>query len=79
MQATPTQTTQAISAPEHVALRDERYAANYLGVSVETLRSWRLKNLGPRYRKLGRAVRYAITDLVAFVNASPAGGGDLAA
>lgn len=34
-----------------------------LGVSRFTVRSWRLKGLGPRFLKMGRAVRYRPEDV----------------
>ena len=34
-----------------------------LGVSRFTVRSWRLKGLGPRFLKMGRAVRYRPQDV----------------
>lgn len=37
--------------------------AERLGVSRFTVRSWRLKGLGPRFLKLGRAVRYRTEDV----------------
>jgi hypothetical protein len=33
--------------------RNERFAAAYLGVHVETLRGWRKRKTGPPWRKLG--------------------------
>ncbi|MDA8255021.1 MAG: helix-turn-helix domain-containing protein [Betaproteobacteria bacterium] len=49
-------------------LLDEREAAAILGASVQTLRNWRWRGEGPRYRKLGlRLVRYLRADLLAFV------------
>lgn len=57
------------------ALGDERFAASYLSVKVETLRTWRKQGRGPLYRKLGRCVRYRLSDLFEFVEAQPAGGG----
>ena len=45
-------------------------AANLLGLSRRTLEAFRIHGGGPRYRRLGkRAVRYAQSDLVEFVNA----------
>lgn len=38
-------------------------AAAYLGLSESTLEKARVYGNGPRYVKLGRAVRYRITDL----------------
>ncbi len=43
-------------------LRDVEVAAR-LGVSRFTVRSWRLKGLGPRFLKMGRAVRYRREDV----------------
>ena len=37
--------------------------ANRLGVSRFTVRSWRLKVVGPRFLKMGRAVRYRPQDV----------------
>ena len=51
-------------------LRDEHAAADFLGVSVKTLRGWRCRGGGPAYRKLGAAVRYADEDLTEFVEAA---------
>jgi predicted DNA-binding transcriptional regulator AlpA len=34
-----------------------------LGVSRFTVRSWRLKGVGPRFLKMGRAVRYRPEDV----------------
>jgi excisionase family DNA binding protein len=34
-----------------------------LGVSRFTVRSWRLKGVGPRFLKMGRAVRYRLQDV----------------
>ena len=49
---------------------DEREAARVLGVkSFKTLQSWRTQRVGPPYLKIGRAVRYRIEDLHAFMNA----------
>jgi hypothetical protein len=42
-------------------------AAERLSLSVATLRAWRLVGRGPRYVKFGRAVRYLVTDLEAFI------------
>ena len=37
--------------------------ATRLGVSRFTVRSWRLKGLGPRFLKMSRAVRYRSEDV----------------
>lgn len=38
-------------------------AANYLGLAESTLEKARVSGTGPKYLKLGRAVRYRIADL----------------
>jgi hypothetical protein len=59
--------------------RDERFAAAYLSVSVDTLRGWRRRRQGPRFLKLGaKSVRYSLRDLISFAEASPGGGGTAA-
>jgi hypothetical protein len=55
--------------------RDEKFAARYLGVAVETLRTYRKKHRGPEYRKIGgKLVRYSLKSLRAFVDSQPRGG-----
>ena len=49
-------------------LVDENEAAAILGARVQTLRNWRWRGEGPRYRKIGlRLVRYEKRDLLAFI------------
>ena len=48
--------------------KDDEYvndviAAVFLGVNVQSLRNWRHKGTGPRYYKIGGAVRYLTSDL----------------
>ena len=50
------------STSEKRTLTDVEVAAR-LGVSRFTVRSWRLKGLGPRFMKMGRAVRYRLEDV----------------
>jgi hypothetical protein len=49
---------------------DEKKAAEFLGLAVQTLRNRRHKRLPPAYVKLGRSVRYQMDDLKDFVNKS---------
>ena len=45
-----------------------REAAEYLGCTYGTLKSWRARGEGPKYHKVnGRLVRYHVTELDAFV------------
>jgi predicted DNA-binding transcriptional regulator AlpA len=47
-------------------LTDIEVAAR-LGVSPFTVRSWRLKGVGPKFLKMGRAVRYRPEDVDEYV------------
>jgi hypothetical protein len=44
-------------------------AALILGVEIETLRTWRVRKQGPRYRKFGRLIRYGLADLRSYADA----------
>ena len=44
----------------------EKQAAEYLGMSVKTLQAWRFYSKGPKYLKIGRAVRYTFEYLDQF-------------
>lgn len=46
---------------------NERQAAKILRVAVQTLRNWRHSRRGPAYVKFGRAVRYQIQDIEAYI------------
>ena len=47
---------------------DEKQAARFLSVAVQTLRNWRHQRRGPAYIKMGRSVRYQFKDLEDFMN-----------
>ena len=47
----------------------EEEAADYIGVSPATLRSWRCRERGPRFIKVGRRVGYLRKDLDAYLSA----------
>lgn len=55
--------------PASIKLITAGQTATLLGVRVTTLESWRLRGNGPRYRKIGRLVRYAETDVLAWIDA----------
>ncbi|MDP1550510.1 MAG: helix-turn-helix domain-containing protein [Nitrosomonas sp.] len=45
-------------------------AAEYIGgLKPNTLEGWRTQGIGPRYRKIGRLVRYSTDDLDAYLEA----------
>lgn len=45
----------------------EKQAARLLSVAVQTLRNWRFLKKPPRYIKIGRSVRYQLSDLQEFM------------
>jgi len=51
------------------ALLNETEAARILAMQVTTLRRWRWSGKGPRFVKIGAAVRYDPADLTAFIEA----------
>lgn len=56
------------SAPAPLTTKE---AARYLTISPRTLEDWRYRGGGgPPFRLLGRSVRYAVSDLIAFMNGS---------
>lgn len=56
----PTNFNQSLTTPE---------AAQFIGIKPATLEHWRWEKCGPRYLKLGRAVRYRLEDLNAWLEA----------
>ncbi len=51
------------------ALVNEAGAAHVLSLSVKTLRRWRWAGKGPRFVKVGAAVRYDPAELATFIEA----------
>jgi hypothetical protein len=49
---------------------DEHELAARLNISVLTIRGWRRTGTGPRFRKYGSAVRYAVADVEDFEKAA---------
>jgi predicted DNA-binding transcriptional regulator AlpA len=56
------------------ALLDEHDIARMTRLSVASVRRWRLVKKGPRYIKIGSAVRYRPADLAAWLDRCPSGG-----
>ncbi len=59
-------------------LLNERDVARITGLSVASVRRWRLYRQGPKYIKFGAAVRYRAADVAAFIESRPSGGGQRA-
>jgi predicted DNA-binding transcriptional regulator AlpA len=64
--------TTASNTPER--LLNEREVARITGLSVASVRRWRLLRLGPRYIKIGAAVRYKPEDIAKWLETRPTGG-----
>ena len=56
-------------------LLNEHDVARITSLSVATVRRWRLLNRGPKYIKIGAAVRYRSEDLTAWLQSRPFAGG----
>ena len=55
-------------------LLNEHDVARVTGLSVASVRRWRLLRQGPRYLKIGSAVRYRADDISAWLGTRPTGG-----
>jgi predicted DNA-binding transcriptional regulator AlpA len=55
-------------------LLNEHDVARITGLSVASVRRWRLLRLGPKYLKIGAAVRYRPEDIAAWLASRPTGG-----
>jgi predicted DNA-binding transcriptional regulator AlpA len=56
-------------------LMTEHDVARVTGLSVASVRRWRLLRQGPKYLKIGAAVRYKPEDISAWLESRPCGGG----
>lgn len=62
------------STNKHISLLNESQIAETLGIAVATVRRWRLHGRGPRFIKVGAAVRYDQRDFQDWLASRPAGG-----
>ncbi len=56
------------------SLLNEHDVARITGMSLASVRRWRLVGRGPRFLKIGASVRYQPEALQAFLNSRPMGG-----
>ena len=56
------------------SLLNERDVSRITGMSLASVRRWRLVRQGPRYIKLGAAYRYKPEDVEAWLESLPSGG-----
>ncbi|WP_301485118.1 AlpA family transcriptional regulator [Intrasporangium sp.] len=61
--------THALVGAPHDALLSGHEAAAWLGMSEYTLRRWRCQGRGPACVRVGRLVRYRVSDLAAWAEA----------
>jgi predicted DNA-binding transcriptional regulator AlpA len=55
-------------------LLNEYDVARVTGLSVASVRRWRFLKQGPKYLKIGAAVRYRVEDISAWLASRPTGG-----
>jgi Helix-turn-helix domain len=65
----PNDANNVIIAHDPDSALTENHAADFLGLSVSTLRAWRVRGGGPRYVKFSKAVRYQRRALIEFQRA----------
>ena len=63
----------AINGTDPDSLVTEVQAAKFLNISIRTLQAWRIKLVGPRFVRVGRAIRYRRSDLIAWIEANTVG------
>jgi excisionase family DNA binding protein len=56
--------------PERLLTTDE--TAEFLGVPKQTLSNWRCENRGPAYDRVGKYVRYRMSEVMDWLNAQRA-------
>ena len=56
------------------ALLKEGEVASWLNIRLATLRRWRFEGRGPKFLKLGSAVRYRSADVQEWLQKCPSGG-----
>jgi len=59
------------------SLLNEHDVARITGMSTASVRRWRLFSTGPKYVKIGAAVRYRLEDVSAWLESRPTGGGQM--
>ena len=53
---------------ERTTTTDTGGAAELIGVTAETLRNWRYRGDGPVFLKVGRRVRYRLSDIADYLD-----------
>jgi predicted DNA-binding transcriptional regulator AlpA len=72
----PSERTEMATASNGIeTLLNEHDVARITGLSVASVRRWRLLRQGPKYLKIGAAARYKPEDITAWLESRPSGGG----
>jgi len=58
---------------QRVLYLDDRRVSQMLSIGRQTLANWRAQHKGPPYIKSGRLVRYAVNDIMAYMEARKIG------
>jgi predicted DNA-binding transcriptional regulator AlpA len=66
---------ESVVTPQLPTLLNELDVARVTGLSVASVRRWRLFRQGPKYIKIGASVRYRAEDVRAWLESRPTGGG----
>jgi len=66
---------ESVAATQLPTLLNESDVARVTGLSVASVRRWRLFKHGPKYLKIGASVRYRTEDVRAWLETRPTGGG----
>jgi predicted DNA-binding transcriptional regulator AlpA len=75
MNTSHTYVRESIGSEALQSLLNEHDVARITGLSVSSVRRWRLIRQGPKYLKIGAAVRYKPEDVSAWLESRPSGGG----
>jgi predicted DNA-binding transcriptional regulator AlpA len=66
---------ESVATTQLPTLLNEFDVARVTGLSVASVRRWRLFKQGPKYLKIGASVRYPAEDVRAWLEPRPTGGG----
>ncbi len=74
MNSSQTSERQSVANQRLESLLNEHDIARLTGLSVASVRRWRLFRQGPKYLKIGSSVRYRPEDVTAWLETRPTGG-----
>lgn len=66
---------ESVATTQLSTLLNEHDVARITGLSVASVRRWRLLRQGPKFIKIGAAVRYKTEDIRTWLESRPTGGG----